>query len=289
MRRRLSLAVVVGVAALSAMPASATAATGPGTHRSFNCALRSRANGRWVSAELGDPARLQAMLRARANTVALDESFRCAAIGASSWAIRSRANDRVVSAEVGYPGAVYGELRASATTVGLREQYAFVSVRSCSCYAIRASNGRYVSAAPDDYGLFSFLLGGMLRARARVIGPWEEFDIVHGPRPTVTAVDNVIPGNGNIVGTDGSDRVVIFGTGFSTAQAATAFDFGAANPATDVTCASTTQCIATVPAYQPGMPDPVDVIAIVDGLASSLNPPHDQVIYFGGLGNCCGF
>jgi len=277
MRLWLSVAVVVGVAALPVNSMQAHATSGLGTHTSLNCELRSRANGLWVSAELGDVSYFYGMLRARASSVGLWESFECDAVGPSSWVIRSRATSMYASAELGYPASLYGMLRARAASIWPWEQYTFVPVGACSCYAIRASNDRYVSAELGAAGL----LTGMLRARATVIGPWEEFDIAHGPRPTVTAIDNGTPGlppNLVFVGAP----VTISGTGFSTA--ATTFDFGAANPATNVTCSSTTRCVATVPPYPAG--STVDVVATVDGLTSSPNPPRDQVVYFAGI-PCC--
>jgi hypothetical protein len=273
MRRWLSIAAVVGIAVCCVPKIPASAVPGPGTHETFNCALRSRANGLFVSAELGDNSYLRDMLRERATTIGLWESFVCDAIGTSSWAIQSRANGHFVSAELGYPGVVYGMLRARANPPGPWEEYTFVLVGSCSCYAIRAANGLYVSAELGDTGL----LAGMLRARASVIGPWEEFDVIHGPRPTVTAIDDPTASRRDVVFP--GVQVTISGTGFAIAPGATSFDFGTNNPAPDVTCSSTTQCVATVP-RQSGPTNPVDVIATVNGLASHPNPPWDQALWF---------
>jgi len=104
-------------------------------------------------------------------------------------------------------------------------------------------------------------------------------------RPTVTSID--AGGGSNVVDPNGGGQVTISGTAFSTAPGATTFDFGDANPATGVTCSSTTQCSATVPPYAGG-PNPVDVVATVDGLTSLPNPPNDQAIYFGGISCGCG-
>jgi hypothetical protein len=105
-------------------------------------------------------------------------------------------------------------------------------------------------------------------------------------RPTVTNID---AGDGQpaVVLAYGGQVVTISGTGFSTATGATTFDFGAANPATGVTCSSTTRCMATVPPYA-GVNNP-DVIATVAGLASLANPPADQVVYVGPppIFTCC--
>jgi hypothetical protein len=110
-------------------------------------------------------------------------------------------------------------------------------------------------------------------------------------RPTVTGIDNQMaaaqPDARNLVVP--GYPVTITGTGFSTAHGATTFDFGAANLATSVTCTSTTQCTATTPP-DPGNANPtVDVIATVDGVASSPNPPYDQAIYFRFSCGCGGF
>ena len=269
-----AVVVIMGVAALLGSGAPVGATAGPGVHRTFNCELRSRASSQWVTAELAQVGGLNGMMRARAKAIFSWDSFECDAVGSTSWAIRSRVNERFVSPEFWYPGVFNAMLRARATSVGRSELYTFVPVASCSCYAIRAANGRYVSTELADPGL----LTGMLRARARVIGPWEEFDIRQGgpPRPTVTAIDDRL-GGGNVVAP--GIQVTISGTGFSTAPGATSFDFGADNPATDVTCSSTTQCIATVP-NPVGPTNPVDVIATVAELASFPNPPYDQAVWF---------
>jgi hypothetical protein len=118
---------------------------------------------------------------------------------------------------------------------------------------------------------------------------------VNLPQPVVGAVDSGT--RANIVGSavpisliGGGTQVTIYGKRFSTAPGATTFDFGPANPATDVTCSSTTQCTATAP---PPTTDElvqplVDVIATVNGVSSLPNPPYDQVLYFGGFSCGCG-
>jgi hypothetical protein len=275
--------VIVGIATLLVPSAPASATGGPGTHKTFNCELRSHANGRWATAELAEVGGLIGMLRARAQTTFVWNSFECDAVGSTSWAIRSRVNQLYVTPEFWYPGVFAGMLRARAASIGPWERYAFVPVDSCSCFAIRAANGNYVSAELDDPGL----LTGMLRARAHHIGPWQEFDIRSGgpPRPTVTAIDDDL-GAGNVIVP--GIQVTISGTGFATAPGATTFDFGSDNPATGVTCASTTQCTATVP-DQAGSTNPVDVIATVAELASLPNPPYDEAMWFGFRCPCGGF
>src|SRR4051794_36847824 len=88
-----------------------------------DCELRSRANARYVSAELGYAGSSYGLLRARATKVGPWEKFECVTTGTNQWAIRSRANGRYVTAELGYSGDLYGVLRARATTIGVRERF----------------------------------------------------------------------------------------------------------------------------------------------------------------------
>jgi len=132
--------------------------------------IRSRANGLYVSMELGHPGDRFGMLRARAHGVGPWEEYDVIASG-DAWSIRSRANARYVSAELGYTGNNYGMLRARATAVGPWEKYDLHRQPS-GAYALRSqANGRYVSAELGYPGDNS----GMLRARATAIGPWEQF------------------------------------------------------------------------------------------------------------------
>jgi hypothetical protein len=79
-------------------------------------AIRSVANGRYVSAELGWTGSSYGLLRARATTIGPWERFRIPATALTT--IRSTANGRYVTAEVGWTGSSYGSLRARATAVG---------------------------------------------------------------------------------------------------------------------------------------------------------------------------
>jgi len=142
-------------------------------HQSFPCDLRSNANHRYVSAELGFAGALNGLLRARATSVGTWEQFQCVAEGAGRWAIKSKANGRFVSAELGYSAGRYGMLRARATAVGVWETYSFVPVNSCGCYAVRGANAKFVSAELGYPGSTY----GVLRARSSGVGPWEEFTI----------------------------------------------------------------------------------------------------------------
>ncbi len=109
--------------------------------------------------------------------------------------------------------------------------------------------------------------------------------------PTVRPIAPVIAiaggGNGSITVTGispnsgptaGGTPVTITGTGFATTPGATLFDFGS-NPATGVSCSSSTTCVATTPSGAAGTP--VEVTATVNGQTSILNPPGDQFTYTG--------
>ncbi len=142
-------------------------------HATFDCNLRSEANGEYVSAELGYRGSQQGVLRARAGTDGPWEQFECVAVGINQWAIRSLANGRYVSTELGYPGTSYGVLRAHAGAIGSWETFTLDSVPGCSCFAIKGANSKFVSAELGYTGS----VHGLLRARAATIGPWEKFDI----------------------------------------------------------------------------------------------------------------
>ncbi|MGO9298961.1 MAG: fibronectin type III domain-containing protein [Acidimicrobiales bacterium] len=97
----------------------------------------------------------------------------------------------------------------------------------------------------------------------------EDVTVSGSTAPTVT---NVKPDSGP---TMGGTPVTIKGTGFSTASRATVLDFGSSNPATGVSCSSSTTCTATSPAGT----GTVDVTTTVAGRTSSVNPPDDQFTY----------
>jgi hypothetical protein len=82
-----------------------------------NLAIRSLANGRWVSAELGYGGGRYAMLRARATRIGPWETFN-GALG-----LRNNTNWRWVTAELGYGGGLYGMLRARGDHYGPWEQF----------------------------------------------------------------------------------------------------------------------------------------------------------------------
>jgi len=84
-------------------------------------AIRSVANGRYVSAELGWSGNSYGLLRARATRVGAWERFRIPPTAGTT--IQSTANGRYVSAEVGWTGSSYGSLRARATATGPWEYF----------------------------------------------------------------------------------------------------------------------------------------------------------------------
>jgi hypothetical protein len=101
---------------------------GPWERFQFVCAqgpdiygIKSVANGRFVSAELGWSGSDYGLLRARATSIGPWERFRIPNTAATS--IRSMANGRWVSAEAGWSGSRRGLLRARATAVGPWEVY----------------------------------------------------------------------------------------------------------------------------------------------------------------------
>jgi hypothetical protein len=165
------------------------------SHTSTDCNLRSRADAKWVSAEVGDTGSLTGLLRADARAIGLSQEFRCTAIGATSWAISSLANTKYASAELRLHDASYGFLRAHATTIGAWERFTFVYQSGCGCYAIRAANNRCVSAELE----YSGALADALRARATSVGPWEQFDIV--PVTSVVSDQVTFTATGQLQGT----------------------------------------------------------------------------------------
>jgi len=67
-------------------------------HRTFACTLRSRANGRFVTAEIHDRGSSVGVLRAHASSAGVSEQFQCVALS-NGWAVKSSANNRYVTAE----------------------------------------------------------------------------------------------------------------------------------------------------------------------------------------------
>jgi hypothetical protein len=93
---------------------------------------------------------------------------------------------------------------------------------------------------------------------------------VGGQAATGSATFSYVPSLSSISPSSGSPRggttVTIVGVGFDVRPGATLFYFGA-NLATNVSCISSTQCTAVVPAGQRN--STVSVKAVVDGITSS--------------------
>jgi len=81
-------------------------------------AIRSLANGKWVSAELQYTGALYGMLRARADRIGPWETF-----AAINGGLRNQDNWKFVSAELQYTGIRYGMLRARANSRGPWEEF----------------------------------------------------------------------------------------------------------------------------------------------------------------------
>jgi hypothetical protein len=87
-------------------------------------AIKSVANGRYVSAEISWTGNRYGLLRARATTIGPWEQFRIPNSGQLKT-IFSLANNRYVSAELSWTGDSYASLRARATTAGSWEHFPF--------------------------------------------------------------------------------------------------------------------------------------------------------------------
>jgi hypothetical protein len=92
---------------------------------STGCAIRSSANGKYVTPELTYAGNYTALLRARSTTVGTSQRFVMAGDCRSTkgCAIKARANGRYTSAELNFTGGNYGLLRARATSVGGWERF----------------------------------------------------------------------------------------------------------------------------------------------------------------------
>ncbi len=142
-----------------------------------NMAIRSLANGMFVSADLARDSNESGMLRASwAGTIGPWELF-TVCFESTWWAgimsIYSQANGRYVSAEIGYGGPSYAMLRARHGGVGPWER--FILHNNFNTFSIQSeANGQFVAA---EIG-WSGRSHGMLRARNSFIGPWEKFEFV---------------------------------------------------------------------------------------------------------------
>jgi surface antigen len=138
--------------------------------------IKSLANGRYVSAELGYTGGSYGMLRARATSAQGWEKFTIEGNCDSGCAFRSLASRSYVSAELGYTGNSYGELRARSANWKAWETFRIYGSCSSSCAIRSKANGKYVSAEVLDPG------GNYarLRARSKSVGGWERYKIVRG-------------------------------------------------------------------------------------------------------------
>ena len=137
--------------------------------------IKSVANGRFVTADIGAAGAHYGKLRAAASAASSWERFTFVGDCSSSagCGIRAGANGRYVSAEVNYTGGGIGMLRARATSMQGWERFRMIgSCRSAAgCGILALGNGLYV-AAELNYGGGDY---GMLRARATSVQGWERF------------------------------------------------------------------------------------------------------------------
>jgi hypothetical protein len=97
-------------------------------------------------------------------------------------------------------------------------------------------------------------------------------------KPTVLPVVNSIsPTTGPSIG---GTMVTITGSGFDPAPGATAVDFGPGNPASGVSCSTTTTCTAVSPRGS----GTVGVIVLADGFGETPTLPQDGYTYLSGPG-----
>ena len=158
--------------------ATTTAGTENGTwaatpHSTFGCELRSRANHKYVTAEINYPATLSGLMRARSPGVGTWQMFKCVAVGKDQWALKSPVNQKFVSAQLNAPGASKGVLRAAAASVGAGQTFSFQPVAACGCYALKAANSRFVTVDSTS----SSDTTGLLRAQSTTVAARQQFDI----------------------------------------------------------------------------------------------------------------
>ncbi|HWS37272.1 MAG TPA: hypothetical protein VN408_31645 [Actinoplanes sp.] len=162
-----------GSALLERMRREVTADTGdPDVPCWRNLSIRSTANGRYVSAEIGWSGALYGALRARATTVGKWEKFIvCRDPDTGITNLKAQANDNFVSAELDYAGARYGMLRAQADTVKGWERFYSNGAPGGQFSFYTRDTRRWISAETT----FTGDLTGVLRARAASVGAEETF------------------------------------------------------------------------------------------------------------------
>ncbi|GIF36788.1 fascin domain-containing protein [Actinoplanes xinjiangensis] len=134
--------------------------------------IKSTANNRYVSAEIGWNGGDHAALRARAATPGKWEKFLvCRDAGTGVTKIRAQANNEFVSAELDYAGARYGMLRAQAEKVGGWERFYSNSAPGGQFSFYTKDTKRWVAAETG----FTGRLYGVLRARATSVSAEETF------------------------------------------------------------------------------------------------------------------
>ncbi|WP_430791427.1 fascin domain-containing protein [Actinoplanes sp. G11-F43] len=162
-----------GSAALERMRGQVAAETGAADVPCWrNITIRSSANGRYVSAEIGWEGALHGALRARAATPGKWEKFIvCRDPDTGVTNLKAQANDNYVSAELDYAGARYGMLRAQAAKVEGWERYYSNSAPGGQFSFYARDTRRWVAAEST----FTGVLYGVLRARATSVSAEETF------------------------------------------------------------------------------------------------------------------
>ena len=135
--------------------------------------IRSSANGRYVSAELGYKGSNYGMLRARSSRVETWERFTACQVWIGKYygtAFKSEANGKWVTAELGYRGSNYGMLRARSSTVIMSELF--------FCGPMPGTGGLFAYGNHNFVGAemhYSAVRYGMLRASmsdTNISGHW---------------------------------------------------------------------------------------------------------------------
>jgi len=131
----------------------------PGTPISSVISLRSKANGRYVTAANGTP------LIANATSVGLAQQFELVDLGNGNVALKAKLNNLYVAAE----NAGAEPLIANRTTAGSWETFQLITNPDGTTTLRAQINGQYVCA--DNAGAQPLI------ANRPAIGPWEQFDL----------------------------------------------------------------------------------------------------------------
>jgi hypothetical protein len=138
-------------------------------------AIRSAANGKYVSTELGYGGNDYGMARARSGGVGGWERFSVLGDCARNCALRSEANGKFLVAELGYQGYAWGEIRARSDQASGWEQFRFSGSCDTGCGIIALASGKYLTTEIGYTGNGY----GMLRARGDSPGGWERYTITY--------------------------------------------------------------------------------------------------------------